>query len=89
MLNKCLSVPFLTFLDGVVTKREMLGYLDPKHPYRASKEAQKIMDVADSNNDGVLEVDEFIKVRLDTALRKKNHSIIYIRNVITMLYLCR
>ena len=40
----------------------MLGYLDPKHPYRASKEAQKIMDAADSNNDGVLEVDEFIKV---------------------------
>ena len=40
----------------------MLGYLDPKHPYRASKEAQKIIDAADSNNDGVLEVEEFIKV---------------------------
>ena len=40
----------------------MLGYLDPKHPYRASKEAQKIIDAADSNSDGVLEVEEFIKV---------------------------
>ena len=50
------------FSDGVVTKREMLGYLDPKHPYRASKEAQKRIDVADSNSDGVLEVEEFIKV---------------------------
>ena len=50
------------FSDGVVTKREMLGYLDPKHPYRASKEAQKIIDAADSNSDGVLEVEEFIKV---------------------------
>ena len=40
----------------------MLGYLDPKHPYRALKEAQKIIEAADSNGDGMLRVEEFIKV---------------------------
>ena len=60
------------FLDGVVTKREMLGYLDPKHPYRASKEAQKIIDAADSNSDGVLEVEEFIKVCIGFYSVKKS-----------------
>ena len=49
-------------LDGVVTKREMLAYQDPKHPYRASKEAQKIIDTADTDGDGMLRVEEFIKV---------------------------
>ena len=70
------------FSDGVVTKREMLGYLDPKHPYRASKEAQKIIDAADSNSDGVLEVEEFIKVcigyySLNKSVAKK-YKIFYI-----------
>ena len=51
------------FSDGVETKREMLAYLDPKHPYRASREAQKIIDAADSDGDGKLQVEEFIKVR--------------------------
>ena len=50
----------------------MLGYLDPKHPYRASKEAQKIIDVADSNSDGVLEVEEFIKVCIGYYSLKKS-----------------
>ena len=50
----------------------MLGYLDPKHPYRASKEAQKIMDAADSNSDGVLEVEEFIKVCIGYYSLKKS-----------------
>ena len=40
----------------------MLGYLDPKHPYRALREAQKIIEAADSNGDGMLRVEEFIKV---------------------------
>ena len=40
----------------------MLGYLDPKHPYRASKEAQKIISRADIDGDGMLRVEEFIKV---------------------------
>jgi len=48
--------------DGIVTKREMLAYLDPKHPFRAAKEAQKIIDTADTDGDGMLRVDEFIKV---------------------------
>ena len=51
-----------TFIDGVVSKREMLAYLDPKHPYRAAKEAQRILDAADSDGDGALKLDEFIKV---------------------------
>ena len=50
----------------------MLGYLDPKHPYRASKEAQKIIDAADSNSDGVLEVEEFIKVCIGFYSGKKS-----------------
>ena len=50
----------------------MLGYLDPKHPYRASKEAQKIIDAADSNSDGVLEVEEFIKVCIGFYSVKKS-----------------
>ena len=50
----------------------MLGYLDPKHPYRASKEAQKIIDAADSNSDGVLEVEEFIKVCIGYYSLKKS-----------------
>ena len=49
-------------LDGIVTKREMLAYQDPKHPYRASKEAQKIIDTADTDGDGMLQVEELIKV---------------------------
>ena len=49
----------------------MLGYLDPKHPYRASKEAQKIIDAADSNSDGVLEVEEFLKVCIGYYSMKK------------------
>ena len=60
-------------LDGIVTKREMLAYQDPKHPYRASKEAQKIIDTADTDGDGMLQVEEFIKVsiqyKLNTAIQ--------------------
>ena len=52
-------------IDGVVTKREMLSYQDPKHPYRASKEAQKIIDTADTDGDGMLRVEEFIKVNIE------------------------
>ena len=40
----------------------MLAYLDPKHPYRALKEAQRIIDAADSDGDGSVKLDEFIKV---------------------------
>ena len=53
---------FNIILDGVVTKREMLAYLDPKHPYRAAKEAQTIIDAADSDGDGSLRIEEFMKV---------------------------
>ena len=60
---------FILNSDGIVTKREMLSYLDPKHPYRAAREAQKIIDTADSDGDGVLKVEEFIKVQI------KNHEL--------------
>ena len=56
------SYKYFPNIDGIVTKREMLGYLDPKHPYRASKEAQKIINRADSDGDGKLRIEEFLKV---------------------------
>ena len=39
----------------------MLAYLDPKHPYRALKEARRIIDAADTDGDGSIKLDEFIK----------------------------
>lgn len=41
--------------NGYVDKRELLTYLDPKHPSRAHQEAETLMAGADANNDGYID----------------------------------
>ena len=31
--------------DGVVLKREMLAYMNPKHPYRHRREAERLVTI--------------------------------------------
>ena len=46
--------------DGIVIKRELLNFLNPKHPYKHVQEAKRIMDIADADNDGQLTIDEVL-----------------------------
>jgi Ca2+-binding EF-hand superfamily protein len=44
--------------DGNIDRRELLSYLDPKHPSHAKEEAQRLLELADENQDGLLSWDE-------------------------------
>jgi len=44
--------------DGVVLKREMLAYMNPKHPYRHRREAERIFRFTDMDGDNRLSLDE-------------------------------
>ena len=46
--------------DGVVVKREMLAYMSPKHPYRHTREAERLLGLADADADGKLTLDEVL-----------------------------
>ena len=42
--------------NGKADKREVLTYLDPKHPYRAQEEASRLLQVADRDDDGFIDL---------------------------------
>ena len=50
------------FQNGKADKREVLTYLDPKHPFRSQEEADRLMRLADANDDGHLDLDEMLAV---------------------------
>lgn len=35
--------------DGKADKREILTFLDPKHPFRSGEEAQRLIELSDEN----------------------------------------
>jgi len=55
------SIKYGTFSqNGKADKREVLTYLDPKHPFRSQEDAGRLIDLADSNGDGFIDLDEVL-----------------------------
>ena len=54
-----------SFQNGKADKREVLTYLDPKHPFRSLEEAERLFDLADSNEDGFVDLDEVLGHAMD------------------------
>ena len=49
------------FQNGKADKREVLTYLDPKHPFRSLEESDRLFALADANEDSLLELDEMLQ----------------------------
>jgi hypothetical protein len=44
------------FQNGKADKREVLTYLDPKHPFRSQEEADRLIRLSDANADGLVDL---------------------------------
>jgi Ca2+-binding EF-hand superfamily protein len=51
--------------NGKADKREVLTYLDPKHPFRSQEEAERLLELSDLNQDGLIDLEEMLSHSLD------------------------
>ena len=45
--------------DGQAERRELLVFNDPKHSSQSKEEAIRLMNIVDTNRDGLIDVQEF------------------------------